>query len=81
MEINSNGKIVRAGNIFKCERFCGAIIIKCRHSQSSQSHSEDSIEVNRRQISRLANSDLKHPIAALVQRLIWPSLCYNFNCS
>ena len=23
---------VFAGNIFKCERFCGAIIIKCRHA-------------------------------------------------
>lgn len=32
MEINLNEEnFVFAGNIFKCERFCEAIIIKCRH--------------------------------------------------
>lgn len=35
MEINLNGKIGFAGNIFKCERFCEAIIIKCRRIHSS----------------------------------------------
>lgn len=35
MEINLNGEMVFAGNIFKCERFCEAIIIKCRRIHSS----------------------------------------------
>lgn len=35
MEINLNGEnFVFAGNIFKCERFSEAIIIKCRHVQT-----------------------------------------------